>query len=452
MIACFQLINIGFLIVFSIIVNNPAILLLGGIGLLILMVCSKNIEDSTYKQLIISIMISFAFMLLAYWGMIETYGIPYYGGDDQNFEQFGHQIFQSGIMRFSAIPYIKGMWYAKGYLLVIAWIERLANLVGEYSTFLPRILNMYLWLSISVLTYKRYKNKIENSHLAKKGLLVLSVFPNALYISAHVYRDTLVCFLIVVLVFQFEDLLTVIQRKKISLALVPKIAILISGFYMLYYIRSQMCYCVAAIWVIGILERRIDLKRIQQTKKYIALASLFIILLLLMQATGALDLMKAIVNGYSDLRYSQTSGLSRFIFKTPLLPFGIILRAIWGLVSPFPGEILQADFLHQPISSIVTALVCFGTIYQIFLLPYLIKGLLKLDYESLRFMVIYVAIIATTFTFRHFLMIYPFSVEIILREYSTTSLERRRKSLLNVLFTLLIMSSLYLIYFILIKG
>ena len=121
MIACFQLINIGFLIVFSIIVNNPAILLLGGIGLLILMVCSKNIEDSTYKQLIISIMISFAFMLLAYWGMIETYGIPYYGGDDQNFEQFGHQIFQSGIMRFSAIPYIKGMWYAKGEIGKFGW-------------------------------------------------------------------------------------------------------------------------------------------------------------------------------------------------------------------------------------------------------------------------------------------------------------------------------------------
>ena len=54
-------------------------------------------------------------------------------------------------------------------------------------------------------------------------------------------------------------------------------------------------------------------------------------------------------------------------------------------------------------------------------MPYLLKHVIRLDYAGLVFLVIFFSVIVTTFTFRHFVMVYPFMMEPIVVEYNNAS-------------------------------
>ena len=101
-------------------------------------------------------------------------------------------------------------------------------------------------------------------------------------------------------------------------------------------------------------------------------------------------------------------GLSNIIFATPLFPFGFILRCIWGLISPFPGEIFLQDFRLYPLYSTLKLFVYSGVVLQIFMVPYLFKGIKKMDANALSAMLTYLMVVLITFGFRHFIFIYPF--------------------------------------------
>ena len=79
------------------------------------------------------------------------------------------------------------------------------------------------------------------------------------------------------------------------------------------------------------------------------------------------------------------------------------------------------DFSGEFIYSVLYTFVYLGTVFQLFLVPYLLKHVIRIDYAGLVFLAIFFSVIITTFTFRHFVMVYPFMMEPIVVEYNNAS-------------------------------
>lgn len=149
--------------------------------------------------------------------------------------------------------------------------------------------------------------------------------------------------------------------------------------------------------------------------------------------------------GYSSYLQGLSDGLSGMVFSRPLLPIGIVLRFLYGLVCPFPAALMSLDYFDEPLYSLVIALTCFGTIFQIFLLPYLFKGMIKLDYTAVKFLGMFAAIITTTFTFRHFVMAYPFATVMLAQQINVTEIKTRKKYVTYVFVLMLLAVTAYLL-------
>lgn len=211
--------------------------------------------------------------------------------------------------------------------------------------------------------------------------------------------------------------------------------IFVADMYALYYIRLQFMFMLVATAIIELFW--------EQNKKNKWAKRIFLILLgvIVLSTFGGFSMLKEFNSGYSDYILSNTDGLSRFIFSQNILPFGIILRFIWGLMVPFPGELLGLSYLENPLFSIIRVGVCLGTIGQILCIPYLIKSIKKLDKSSLHFGVTFLSIVISTFTFRHFITVYPFMAIQIYEGIRQTNV-RERKNMIGTMVLLCIIGAI----------
>ncbi|MCI8494151.1 MAG: hypothetical protein HFI74_00475 [Lachnospiraceae bacterium] len=438
----FWIYNVFLLLVISVIFQNFSITAVGMVGILILYFCCRDLENVKYKDLIAVITIAILFMLLLYVGLIEKFGEPYYASDDIRYEYYGNLLFQKNIFKFKDIPYIEGMFYAKGYLIIIAWIQKIGSFFGEYSTISPRVLNLYLWISVAVLMSKKMSDSVADKKIVRKTFALLALFPNALYIASFVYRDVFIIFLIVVSIYNFEKLTEGFKKGIFNGITFVRIPIVLFCLYGLYYSRQQMLYVVAIIFLLSLFQEKL---KPQRSSRVILIVAATIAGVILLQFTGGIELLSEMNEGYSSYLSDQAGGLSGIIFSKSLLPFGIFLRFAYGFVTPFPAALLSLNYFDEPIYSLVIASTCFGTIFQIFLLPYLYKGVKRMDYPAIKFLGMYGPIILTTFTFRHFIMVYPFAACILAQQIEITGYRTRKKYAVYVLLLIGIAAAFYVL-------
>lgn len=416
----FVLANLIVLGLVSLIYSNSGIFVVGLIGFIISFLFIEK-QPSLMLVAFIGNVIAILFIIFNYYALINSFGSPYYAVDDQLFEQYGHWLFTNKVYLFEKIPYMQGMYFAKGYCLVLCYIERLSYLVlSEYHTLAPRVLNIYLWASSSYIIQKMVQAHTSFQY-SKKVFLLLFLFPNALFISSFVYRDTLVVFLMVLFIYSLEN---VFQRaKRFNGKFILDAALLILSIYLLYYVRVQMIYILGVIAAFYLADSIFDNKRV----KVITYGLATIAGLLLLFFSGAFDLFSITEAKYSDLRADQTDGLSSVIFSQNLIPFGIILRFIYGFFIPFPAGIFDLNFLEEPLFSSLRTIVYLGTVFQLFFIPYFFKSIKSFSFETICYIAVYLAIITTTFTFRHFLITYPFLAIVTSEEYYKTSASNRKQ-------------------------
>ena len=425
--------------ILSIAFNSFGVFACGLIGLLLIVISAGSDKREIAKPVLGVLFISIIFLILHYYGLIEAFGKPYYGTDDERFQIAAKQLVDQKIYFFKDIPYIAGMYYAKGYCLIIAYIMRLCSIFGgEYCTMAPRILNICLWIATSVLVFRILNKKLKTRD-AKRIFYILTLFPNALYISSFVYRDALVNYLIMIFVFVLLDSVEKKAEENNKKCLIRKFIIIFCVVYLLIYLRIQLLFVLGLIFLFLLFSKILP----SVTYKYIGYAILAIASIWVLTVLGGTDWISAFSDQYTEYRASQVSGLSKFIFTMPMLPFGIFLRAIYGLCVPFPAEILVLD-LSTPLYSFIRLLICLGTIFQVFFIPYLFKRIMKLENEALIFCAVYITIISTTFTFRHFLMLYPFMALVIGEEYYSVSSFVRRQRFLMMFGLLGLMTVLYM--------
>ena len=385
--------------------SNISIIFWGSISILIMILTMGKRGRDLYKQTIIIYWIIIALMMILYYGYIDLYGMPYYmgGSDDYQFEKWASYCMDNNI--FTPVQMLNDytLMYnnSKGFIVLISVVMRISKFFGGYHTLAYRILNISFLIMIGIIMYKY----VMNSNLLKRRNALflyyfIVLFPSSIYISIHVFRDTISALLLITAYYLIN------KSKKTSIYNWVLILIIL---YVSYWIRSFNLYYILMFMFIKKILDKYDLR-----KNYFKIFMVGILALIVIQLFGVFeDLMRhnAIYNEYIG---SNTSGISNIIFSMPFFPMGIIFRIMYGMVYPLPIGILNIFRISIDVNNFFDFFTSIGGIIQIILLPYLLKSLKDIRKESIAFLGIFVSIVCTTFGFRHFIMLYPFMFLLIL--------------------------------------
>lgn len=344
------------------------------------------------------------------------YGLPYWrgGSDDKAYETIALELYEKNIFSLSEIK--SETDYSTGFEFILVWIIRLSDFFGGYHTIIFRLLNIGAWM-ICCLLITDNMSDTENKK-CEFLLYLLFLFPNALYISMHIFRDTISALVLILIYWIQKNSYRIKKQKLISSGIV--ISLLIFGYTIR---RANILYGIATILIVLLAnyysdairkeEWSILLKRKKTGIGCIVFVILLTLILIVFMASGylawSLDYSLRYVNYYGNILEGRGS---HGILSVPLLPFGIFFRMLYGLCVPFPSGIVNI-FMHQNIETITHFLTSLGTVTQIALLPFLVKGVKKNKDIFLMFLMTFFSVICTTFTFRHFIYVYPFMIYLI---------------------------------------
>lgn len=428
-------------IITSIVTFSLAIFVIHSLLALITIYLLSRKDYKSIKLYMIIFVVSHIFVFLIYLANISYYGTPYYigGSDDLHFENEGRIIVDSGIYNLSKIieSGIIGRWHNTPFFsLLIAILIKYSEIFGGYTTFLPRIMNVYflLWVCM-VLEYllKKYANFTD-----KKVSISIAIFgltPNIQYINSHVFRDTFNLLQIFLIIFLFDRIFT----KGGNIKKIIYISLLSFLLYITYYTRKASLLFSAVICIL-ILANKMRIK-----SKYV--------LLLVAPLVVFTSLLEIININYYIFQYTAYNldiageGLSRYVFMQPLFPFGIILRACYALITPFPDFFSLFRESAKLLYDFVMFLIYIIVIIQILGIPFALKRAIKLDWLAMSFISWFLAVISATFTFRHVILYYPFLVSVGVDGYLTA----RKKTRTYVLFLSLFAGGMLSIIYLLLK-
>ena len=397
----------------------------------------KN-EFNLYKLLPLIWFIINLFTIFLYIAYIQKFGVPYdmIGLDDYNFDKtWSDECLQMGLdsipkMLSSSSYYLHN---SKLYVLLIVHIKKITSFFGGYHTMDIRFINMLSLFMIAFLLGKyMIKHSLFDSKTLHKFIVICILHPNLLFVTCHVYRDTIVCFLVILVFYLSSDLFDATRLKKIFY-----LFIIIICTISLYWLRAVSIIYVFLILFINLIGRNnhdyFDFKNKNNLFKII-LFIFFCILLLFLFGSKLTHYMIA---------YSETlgTGVQSKIFNIPIFPLGWIIRCIYYLFTPmYFISFNELDNLYN----FILFFVNLGTYFFIFFYPFLFIGLRKFNNISITFLGLYFSIILTTGGFRHVIVYYPFLFAISLREISFSSNKLRYQIFT---FSLTIVFIFFCIYF-----
>lgn len=399
------------------------------------LILKKNYN--TAKLYITIFIISILFVFLVYLANQLHYGQPYYigGSDDLKFEQWGVDLYYANIYNPSKIleTQIIGQYHNSPFFVVyISVILKFSDFFGGYSTFIPRIVNVYflLWICM-ILEYILTKYANLSKRKTMFTITGFSLMPNIQYVNSHVFRDTFNLLQIFLIVLLFDQIMT---RKNLIFKLIC-IALFPILIYTTYYTRTNSL-AFASVILFLIVGEHFKIK-----KRY-----MFLILIPLIMMSNILDVVRLryFIDRYSSYVSNIVGdGLSGYVFNRPLLPLGVLFRAFYAFITPFPDFFGLFKESSKILFDFVQLLIYLGVLVQILALPFIIKRLTKIDWLSLSFISWFGAIIITTFTFRHIIFYYPFMVAVAVDGYLTTACKNRKIILLLSGFTGVCFGAIY---------
>lgn len=395
--------------------SNMSILLWGFVGVILIIVASRGIKPShkIYAALSIALLLQILLVVVAYEGYIQKYGVPYYlgGSDDLVYETWARDAIKMGeVLPWQITSYNR----AQGFIWLLSWVMRVSEILGGYHTISFSILNICFLNIIAVMLYRYACDNLEAKKLNPLFIYFgIALFPNNIYVSAHVFRDTLSSLLLIYMLCYGGNLFQ--KRSKGKNQFIQLVQVILVGYFA-YMVRPQNVYYMVAIMVVSYIFGRHNIPN----KKTI---SIILAVIVAITMFSQLDLMKTL-SGY-NARYnlyntSGDTGFSGRIFMLPLFPFGLIARIIYGLVYPVPTALLKVFHITSDIDVFMNFLVAIGTVMHIIMLPYLLRGLVLLNKVSVAYSIMFVSILLSTFGFRHYIMISPLAAVIIYSEWQRT--------------------------------
>ena len=380
----------------------------------ILIACTQKSFDArtAASAVAFSFIVGVVVAMLMYFGYIADYGEPFWvpGADDQVYEQVAKRAYDAGYttvfdMFNSSDQYIR-QHNAKGWVIYIVYLMRLGDGIDGYHSMVPRIINIFALNIMGLIVARCFSRRydISGKWLAC-ALLCVGLFPNALIISSHVYRDTVNALLVASCYFLALDL----RGRKHRVVKILLIAVLA---YVSYWLRAMSVFFIAGLVAAALLPGTV-----KQLKSNLAILVITAMVVLVGSVLFALnsELFLGYVTRYGE---SIATGESRFvslIYGLPMLPLGLPLRIAVYLCSPFYYRVV-----YDPLSwfssteNVAHLFVSFGTVVLVAHYVYALRGL-KEDYRSgLGLLVVLVGICISTSGHRHIMMVYPLLILLIM--------------------------------------
>ena len=414
-------------IALSLIMGKVSIFSCSVIGFLILLVtvkitfCNEKLDKKENKVIGICFCIVLLCCVLIYWGSIDRYGNPYWEGEDKGdefmFEDAARQLVENNndslLYVIKDSTYVRGLNNCKPYIWLMAKLMRWCDIFGGYHVLCYRIINVFLLTAASLVFYKEINKRRE-----LKYLVYLMIFPNIIMISSFGFRD-------IILYYYISIAYKATNKPWKQMIVSDYLFLFLSAFGILgTRIESIMWWFV--IVVVNLFYR--NSKEINSRRKIIFILGLI---------TGFLIAFfsgpyRMLVDNY--LKYTSylmmDGGLSSIVLGMKLLPFGIVLRFVYGLLQPFPSYLIHFYDNLDSFFGIFRILVSIGTLWQFVNIPYLLRGIRLWHKDAFIYLGIFLSLILTTYGFRHFLYVYPFMFEEIILNKEGFSLVRRRNILL----------------------
>lgn len=394
MIYLFFIIEFFVINILALLFGKLSIAIIGLLMLFLVFSIVYRLKDRTVLIIqFFSFFVLLLFMLILYFGYIEIYNYPYYNGgsDDYLYEAYALQGIDKGY--YSLLDYRTdpnfGSNVGIGFIWILSILIRFTNLIDGYSTLIFRLINIFIYQIIGLLIYQiSYKIYVDE----KKSQFVFIVFlslMNGIFISSHVFRDTLNSLLFV--------LLFGLSVNKRSLRNWLFIAITV---ICLCILRLQNIYFILCIYFIY--------NFIKHSQKLdVRLFIIIIIALFIASKSNFFSEVDLFLNRYTEINALSSDGFTKKIFAVPLIPFGIILRGAYAVVYPNILGLLNLKNIFYNITYFINFMVSTSAIFQLLLIPKIFHHKKK-DIGIVFLLVLFFGIVSTTFTFRHFISIYPF--------------------------------------------
>jgi len=379
------------------------------------LVIGSNYEKMKYIYL--SYIYGIIFTNTMYFALIANHGVPYInarGSDDLWFEK---QAFLVANQNISSIDFFKMVMPGiqpqyKLYIWILSKLVDFGSIFDGYHLFMSRQLNIILIVLICNMLYfivkKEYYRQISSSE-QKRFFIALAIFPNFYNIASYTFRDILSLFLVITLVWA----LTHIKYDKFAMKYVY-IIIAIFAIILQFYVRKFLMYAMIVIVLLYLIDLIPSKYRIICDICVVMVVISFVLFFRLVIYSIFEDGMD-LIRFYSEYRINEShSELVSIFMETPILPFGIFLRFIFGFIQPNPS----LSYLFEEYAflySVILTFIGIGTLYLLSQMPYAIKGFLKpFDKLSMTFLLLY-TLFLSSLTFRHLVLIYPFLFLLIAR-------------------------------------
>lgn len=404
------------LLILVLVFESPSIAVMGVLGLLLLYSVSCSVNFRFYGSVAIVLTIGFAAVLVTYFGYDAKYGSPYYlgGSDDASYDFYAKAILDwdiSGPDDFShtALAYHVG----RGFIWMLSFVVQISEFFGGYHTMVFRIMNIEFLSILGILVYSYLVKKTGvSSRYGLYAYLAVGLFPNAIYISSHVFRDTLFALCL----FAVFYIVNVTLPRGSNAKKVPFLLLAIALTYIASLCRSQGILIVGIIVVVSVMANP-QSKVTPKSLLVLSLALIGVVSFLALSGTlqYMLDYSSSYTNQIAEDNLRSSSEITLSIFQMPLFPIGWLLRFLYALVFPFPSALLKGFTSFGDIDAAWAFIIAIGTLAQVVGLFYLIRSTRTLDAATLSFVILLATVALMTFTFRHFILLYPFMALLIFR-------------------------------------
>ena len=442
----YQLANLSFAAVFYGVIFNSffvslTVILFGSI----LIFCAKKSFVSDKMTDVVSFSFIFGIFIagLIYFGYSADYGVPFWvpGVDDQKYEQVANYIFNSGYVTVfdmfqDSDKYIR-THNAKGWVMFLAYLMHIGDFLDGYHTMVPRIISLFALNVMGIIIVYHFRCKCHTS--GKWNILMffcMTLLPNAVILSSHIYRDTMSALLVTSCYF---IALRLYEKKHIIRNLLA-IGILA---YMSYWLRAMNLFFIAGLCIIALLPETINRKQLGITLA-VLMGIAVLTAIVLFGVFG--DLFLGYVIRYGESIAGGEGRFASLIYGVPLLPFGIFLRMSLYLVTPFYYRIVFDPMLWFASTENITYLLAsLGTLALAANYVYVFKGA-KADYKTaLALLLILIGICISTSGYRHIMMVYPLLILLIAEgRYDVKKTPHKKAAYKNA--SLLFLSSLCLLF------
>lgn len=348
-----------------------------------------------------------------YCGYIHDYNMPYWmdGLDDYELEQDAVKCIEKNYYTVYDMLYGNTtreiLHNTKGYVIFLSYIMRVGDAFGGYHTMVPRIINIFCLniIGLLMLYYIKTVEKILDS-TATRFYCFITLFPNFLYISSHIYRDTMAS---LILVLNFILAIRIINRRKV----IRSIILMLFIAYFAYWIRAMLVLFIIGI-VFMVFFFGVNKKATMSIRKVVLYAMVFIAAGLFMNVF--IENAELYFSDYNEMIAGNNDAIISLLYTIPLFPLGFVLRVIAYLVSPFYyGILYEPNSWFASTTNASYLIISIGTLFLVSQYMYLFVGMQRDKLVFFISLLLISGIILTTFGYRHIVMVYPFLITLIYR-------------------------------------